>query len=232
MCQPNLNTAKTSTRRARRFIQSSSPMQHLPRNIPQHWNEIQPFLQEEPAVSHGQCKWHDFQFNTSRKIMTEINNPHWMSTTSQSHAVVANRPGVPPHAEHIFHEHLHATPHIVYQNPCDTTTPMLPHGKCVTLLSDHAIFLPHHKTYVPHHSEACHTWPPKHFQHHPTAHIFGPSIHHVKFGVALQPQFPVFYNFLLALLWIPDRPTSFLHDSSLIFLVYCCFFCLSPLLFS
>ena len=37
---------------------------------------------------------------------------------------------------------------------------MLPHGKCMELLSNFVIFLPHLKTFVPHHSEASHTQPP------------------------------------------------------------------------
>ena len=45
------------------------------------------------------------------------------------------------------------------------------------------------KTFVQHHCKASNAWPPKHFQHCPTAHIFGPCIDHVKFIVALQPQF-------------------------------------------
>ena len=69
----------------------------------------------------------------------------------------------------------------------------------------------------------------KHFLPHPTAHIFGPWIHHGKFVVALQPQFPFFYASLLALLWISDRYASLLHHSSLSFLVYCCFFWFSTL---
>ena len=73
---------------------------------------------------------------------------------------------------------------------------------------------------------------PIHFQRCPTAHIFGPCIHYVKFVVALQPQFHVFYDSCLALLWIPDRPASLLCDSSLTLLVYCCFFCFSTLFFS
>ena len=63
------------------------------------------------------------------------------------------------------------------------------------------------------------------FHHWPTAHIFGPGIHHVKIVVALQPQFPIFYDSLLTLLHRPDSSVSLLHDSSLTCLVYCCFFC-------
>ena len=62
----------------------------------------------------------------------------------------------------------------------------------MTLLSDHVIFLPHHKTYMPCHSQAPMHSHPKIFQHCPTAHIFAPGTHHVKFVVALQPLFPVF----------------------------------------
>ena len=61
---------------------------------------------------------------------------------------------------------------------------------------------------------------------------FGPCIDHVNFVVALQPQFPIFHDSLLALLWIPDRPASLLCDCSLTFLVYCWFFYFSPLFFS
>ena len=43
--------------------------------------------------------------------------------------------------------------------------------------------------------------------------------------VALQHTFHVFYDFILALLRIPDRPVSLLGDSSLTYLVNCCFFC-------
>ena len=48
-------------------------------------------------------------------------------------------------------------------NPCNTTPPMLPHGKCVKLLSNLVIFQLPLKIYAPHHLEACHTWPPKLF---------------------------------------------------------------------
>ena len=40
---------------------SSSHMHHLPRTSP-NWNKIWPFLHEEIAISHGQCKQHGFQF--------------------------------------------------------------------------------------------------------------------------------------------------------------------------
>ena len=80
----------------------------------------------------------------------------------------------------------------------------------------------------------CHIiWkPPMHshsklFQHHPTSHIFGPGIHCVKFVVSFA-----IYDSLLAPLWMQDRSVSFLCDSSLPFLVYCCFFCFSQLFFS
>ena len=140
MCQLNLNTAKISIRRARCSIPSPNPMQHVPRNIP-------PMMEWDPAVpsrrsSHlpwpMQMAW--FSILTSRKIMTEIANPHQMPTTSQSHTVVANCLGVPPYTPHVFHIHLCATPHIVHHNPCNTTPPMLPCEKCMTLLSDCAIF--------------------------------------------------------------------------------------------
>ena len=146
-------------------------------------------------------------------------NAHWMPTTLQSHAVVANHLGVPPHTLHVFHIHLCATPHvvIVYQNPYDTAPHLLPCGKCMKLLRNHMNFLPHCKTYVPHHLEASHAWPPKKFQHHPTAPIFGPCIHHVKFVVALQPQFYFFHASLLALRWIPDRQVSFYVTPALLF---------------
>ena len=144
--------------------------------------------------------------------MTEIANPHWTPSTLQSHTVMANCPGVQPHAPHSFHIHLHATPHVVCQNPCDTTPPMLPCGECMTLLSDF-------KTYMPCHAEASHPWPPKPFEAPSHCPHFGPCIHHVKFVVALQPQFHFFYTSLLALLWIPDRPVSLLCDSSLTLMV-------------
>ena len=95
--------------------------------------------------------------------MTEITNPHQMPTTLQSPTMLANHLGVPPHALHIFHVLLCATPHILCQKPHDTAPPMLPHGECATLLSDCVIFLPHHKTYIPCHLEASHTWPRKDF---------------------------------------------------------------------
>ena len=76
---------------------------------------------------------------------------------------MANCMGVPLHTQNIFHIHLCDNLHIVSQHPHDPATQMLPHGKCVELLSDHAIFLPHLKTFMPHHSEASHTWPPKTF---------------------------------------------------------------------
>ena len=57
------------------------------------------------------------------------------------------------------------------------------------------------------------------------SNIFGLCFHCGKFLVALQPQFHFFYTSLLALLQIPDRPMSLLYHSSLMFLVYCCFFC-------
>ena len=119
---------------------------------------------------------------------------------------MTNNQGVPPHALHIFHIHLCTTPHIVHQNPCDTAPPMLPDGKCATLLSDCTIF---YLTTKP----MCHVIQkptmhghPKRIQHHPTAHIFVPCIHHVKFVVALKPQIYIFHDSLLALLQIPDRP--------------------------
>ena len=72
----------------------------------------------------------------------------------------------------------------------------------MTLLSDNVIF---YLTTKP----TCHViWKPamhdhqKSFQHCPTAHIFGPCIHHVKFVAALQPQFYIFYDSLLALLQV------------------------------
>ena len=67
----------------------------------------------------------------------------------------------------------------------------------------------------------CHIiWKPTAHDHpklvlpHPTAHSFGPCIHHVKFVVARQPQFHFFYVSLLALLWIPDQHVSLLCHSS------------------
>ena len=143
-----------------------------------------------------QMAW--FSILTLRKIMTEIANPHQMPTTSGSPKIMANCLCAPPQALHIFHIHLHTTPHNVCQNHCNTAPPMLPCGECTALLSNHAII---YLTTKP----MCHIiWkPPMHghsriFQHHPIAHIFGPGIHHVKFIVALQPQFPIFYHSLLA----------------------------------
>ena len=77
--------------------------------------------------------------------------------------IMANQPGVPPQPLHIFHVHLHTTPHIVCQNPHYTAPPMLPCGECVTLLSNHMIYPPHCKTYMPCHLEASHAWPLKQF---------------------------------------------------------------------
>ena len=65
-----------------------------------------------------------FSILTSRKIMTEITNPHWMPTALQSHVIMANHLGVPPHDLDNFCMHLYATPHIVHQNPHNTTPPM------------------------------------------------------------------------------------------------------------
>ena len=62
--------------------------------ISQCWNGIQPYLNEETAVSHMQMEW--FFILTSRKIMTEIAIHPQTLATSQSHAVVANCLGVPP----------------------------------------------------------------------------------------------------------------------------------------
>ena len=36
--------------------------------ISQCWNEIQPFIHGETAVSHGQHKWHGFQFLHQEKL--------------------------------------------------------------------------------------------------------------------------------------------------------------------
>ena len=106
-------------------------------------------------------------------------------TTPWSHAILANCLGVPPHALHIFHGHLHNNPHIVSHHPHDATTQMLLCGKCTKLFSNNANFLPHLKTFILCHSEASHAQSPKLFQHCPSAHIFGLCILCVKFVAAL-----------------------------------------------
>ena len=120
-----------------------------------------PSKKNQPAALPTQTTW--FSILTSRKLMTEIANPLWMPTTLQSPVILINFLGVPPQPLHIFHVHLCATPHDVHQNPHNTPSPMLPHGKCIILLSNHVICSPHHITYVPHHSEASHAWPLKTF---------------------------------------------------------------------
>ena len=84
--------------------------------------------------------------------MVEISN-HQKSLNPQSHAILANHLGVPPHTPHRFHVHLHNNPYIVIQHPHDSPTQTFPCGKCMKLLSDYAIFLPHLKTFMPHHLE-------------------------------------------------------------------------------
>ena len=202
MCQLNLNAEKQASEEQDISFKAQISCSTYQETFLLCSNEILPFLQEEPAVSYCQQKWHSFQFLPQETAL------------------------------HIFHVYLHATPHMVHQNPHDTTPPMFPCGEYSTLLSNHVTYLPYHKTYMPHHWK-----PPMHgqsrsFWHHPTAHIFGPGIHHVKFVVALQPQFPVFHDSLMAFLKKPDRSGSLLHDSSLTFLVYCCFFHFAPLFVS
>ena len=89
--------------------------------------------------------------------MAEIANHQKSPATPQSPAILANCLGVPPHAQHIIHVHLCNNPHIVSQHP--HASQMVPHGKCMKLLSDCAIILPHHKTFVPHNLEASHAQP-------------------------------------------------------------------------
>ena len=79
--------------------------------------------------------------------MVEISN-HQKSLNPQSHAILANHLGVPPHTPHRFHVHLHNNPYIVIQHPHDAPTQTFPCGKCMKLLSDYAIFLPHLKTFM------------------------------------------------------------------------------------
>ena len=62
-------------------IQAQIPCTTYQETFPQHWNEIWLFPQEEPAISHGQCKQHGFQFLSQKKIMREITNPNQMLTT-------------------------------------------------------------------------------------------------------------------------------------------------------
>ena len=71
MCQLNLTTAKTSIRSARCFIQCRNPMRHLPRNTLKK-NQPSPIANTNSMVS----------ILISRKIMTEITNPHQMPTAS------------------------------------------------------------------------------------------------------------------------------------------------------
>ena len=101
--------------------------------------------------------------------MTEITNPLRMPTTLQSPKIMGNCRGTPPHPLHIF----------MYTYVPLPTPPMPSHGESMTLLSEHAIFPPHHKTYMPHHLEASHTWPLKSFSAASHCSHFDPCIHHV-----------------------------------------------------
>ena len=119
------------------------------------------FKKNEPSPMSMQMEW--FSSIASRKMMAEITNPLQTPTTLKSPKIMAKSLGVPPQTLHSFHVHLCTTPHIVCQNPCDTAPPMLPHGDCTKLLSNHALYLPHCKTYMPHHWEASHAKPLKRF---------------------------------------------------------------------
>ena len=99
-------------------------------------------------------------------------------------------------------------------------------------LSDHLIFLPHHKTYMAHHFEASHMWPPKTFSALSHCPHSWPLHSPCSICCCFATSISIFYGSLLALLWMPDRPASLLCDASLTFLVYCCFFCSSSLFFS
>ena len=119
--------------------------------------------------------------------MAEISNHQKSRTALHSCSNLANCQGVPPHAPHSFHIHLCATPHIVCQHPHNITSRMLPCGICVTLLSNHVIFLSPSKSMIHVIQKPSMHSNPKTLQHCHTAHIFGPWIHHSKFVVDLQP---------------------------------------------
>ena len=162
MCQLYLNTAKRSIRSTRCSIQSPSHMQHLPRTI-HYWNEIQPFLHGEKAISHGQCTWDGFQFLPHRKLWHKFP----IIKVSYNPMISCNfgkSPGSTTPCPTHFHVHLCNNLHSVSQHPHDPAPQMLPHGKCAKLLSNFAIFLTHLKAFTPHHSEAYHAQPPNHFQ--------------------------------------------------------------------
>ena len=67
MCQPNLNAAKQMSEEQDMKFNAQIPCSTYQETFPQCWNEIWLFLQEEPAISHCQCKWHVFQFLPQEK---------------------------------------------------------------------------------------------------------------------------------------------------------------------
>ena len=134
MCQPHLNTLKTSVRNARCSIPICTTYQTT---ILHCWNKIQSFLHGETAVSHGHCEWHGFEFFPPEELWQKLPNIHQkFTTTPQVHAINANHLGVPPHALHIFHVHLHDVPHLVSHHPHETALHTPPHGTCMKLLSN------------------------------------------------------------------------------------------------
>ena len=200
--------------------------------ISQQWNEIWPFLHGETVASHGQCKWHSFQFLTQEKLWQKspiINSLLQPCNLTQSWQIAWEYHPTP----HTFFTYTYVplTTLCTKTLTHDTTPPMLPHARCMKLLSDHASFLPPSKS-------VCHIIQKPTTHSHPKVFSTIPLLTFLalafngKFVAALEPQFHFFYASLLALLQIPDRHVSLLHHSSLTFLVYCCFFCFSTHFFS
>ena len=200
MWQPHLNMSKTRIRNARCTIPSPNRPHHLP-------SKHLPLLEWESAV----CLWRNscfswalqmawFSILTTRAIMAEITISSKVYHNSSIPCNFCKSSRITTHSLNIFHAQLHHDSHIMRPHPNKTALHMPPHGTCMKLISEHAIF---HLISKPLHTAiwnpTIHS-PPKLFQHCCFADIFRPCICHGKFVAPLQPQFHFFHVPLLVVL--------------------------------
>ena len=120
MCQPYLNTAKTSIRSARHLIPNPSHMLHLPRKHP-------PLLDQDPTAPpwRNSClpwpmQMAQFSILTSRKLLAEITNHQKSPTTCNLMQFWQIAWVYHPHSAHFSHTSTQQSPH------CEPT-PSSPH---------------------------------------------------------------------------------------------------------
>ena len=132
--------SKTNIRNARCTIPSPNHPHHLPR-------KYLPLLEWESAVSLWsnscfpwslQMAW--FSIRTTRATMAEITSSSKVYRNSSIPCYFSKSSRITTHTLNIFHAQLYDDSHITRPHPSKTALHMPPHGKCMKLLSEHAIF--------------------------------------------------------------------------------------------